>query len=286
MAVLGDSIAAATLADVPIPYAPTPEESVQKWHDRGVEPDAIFTNKRTLSWASGEKIRSHFVLLREWMASQGGGSSLEVANFARPGADTADLAGQVGRLLELLQGGRYSGLEYVAITIGSNDACGSKDASEIPQEKIQDQVTQALAALVKGLRGIATPGAPLRVLLVGVPRIPNLGAPAIRDAPTLFGLSCSTVRDRILKYCVPLTVWNGKREYLQRLEVVERINGILRGVAIQMSGEFKDLEVVYSDRLFQLEIPVGALAVDCFHPGKWAQEQVSLQTWKDQPWFH
>ena len=286
MAVLGDSIAAGTLADVPIPHAPTPEESVRLWHDQGVEANFLYTNKRTLSWGSGEKIRSHFVLLRQWMKEHGIEEGLEVANLSKPGAETSELAGQVDRLNALLDEGGYSRLDYVAVDIGSNDACNWNPAKDFPLDEIRENVLRALAAIAKGLKRDRPDAAPTRVLLVGVPRVPNLGTPAIRNSSTLFGLSCATVRDRILRYCNPLTVWSGEAEYLERLAVVESVNGVLRSAALEAGAIFPGLEVAYSDRLFQLEIPLGALAADCFHPGRWAQELIALQTWKDQPWFH
>jgi len=285
MAILGDSIAAGTLADVPIPNAPTPEESVRKWHDQGVQADFIYTNKKTLSWGSGEKIRSHYLMLREWRQAHGISAPLEVANLAVPGAETGDLLVQVNKLLEILRTGTYESLEYVALSVGSNDACNFSSISAVPDDLLRRKMVDALSALSRGMRSMARIPVPIRVLLVGAPRIPNLGVPGFVEAQTLFGLSCGVVRDRILRYCRPLTVWSGLGEYHDRLAVVERVNGILKSVALEMSGEFPDLQVVYSDRLYQLEIPLGALAADCFHPGKWAQEQIAKRTWEDQPWF-
>jgi len=285
MAVLGDSIAAGTLADVPIPKGPTPEESVLKWHDQGVEADLVYTNKKTLSWGSGERIRSHFLMLREWLALRGIRAPLEVANLASPGAQMGDLRVQVSKLLEILGSGAYESLEYVALTIGSNDACNYSSSLDVPEEELRRNLVESLSILGRGVRSVTKIPVPIRVLVVGAPRIPNLGVPGFIEAPTLFGLSCGVVRDRILRYCRPLTVWNGLDEYHQRLAVVERINGVLKNASLEVSGEFPGLQVVFSDRLFQLEIPLGALAADCFHPGKWAQEQISMRTWEDQLWF-
>lgn len=285
MAILGDSIAAGTLADVPIPNAPTPEESVLKWREQGVQADFIYTNKKTLSWGSGEKIQSHYLMLREWRAARGIQAPLEVANLAVPGAETGDLLVQVNKLLEIMRTGNYESLEYVALTVGSNDACNFSSNQYVPEELLRRHLIEALSALTWGVRSMVRIPIPIRVLLIGAPRIPNLGVPGFVEAPTLFGLSCGMVRDRILRYCRPLTVWNGLAEYYDRLAVVERVNGILKSVALEMSGEFPDLQVVYSNRLYQLEIPLGALAADCFHPGRWAQEQIAKRTWEDQPWF-
>jgi lysophospholipase L1-like esterase len=285
MAILGDSIAAGTLADVPIPNAPTPEESVRKWNDQGVQADFIYTNKKTLSWGSGEKIQSHYLMLRDWRQSHGISAPLEVANLAVPGAETGDLLVQVKKLLEIMQSGNFESLEYVALTIGSNDACNFSSSAAVPDEILRRRLVEAFSTLTRGIRSMARIRVPIRVLLIGAPRIPNLGVPGFVEAPTLFGLSCGVVRDRILRYCRPLTVWNGLSDYHDRLAVVEHVNGILKSVALEMSGEFPDLQVVYSDRLYQLEIPLGALAADCFHPGRWAQEQIAKRTWEDQPWY-
>jgi len=286
MAVMGDSISAATLADVPIPYAPTPEESVKKWREQEQDSRLIYTNKKKLSWGSGIAITSHYVLLKKWFEEHHEARPLDILNVAHPGDETRDLPGQVDTLISEMRGGRYTGLKYLALTIGSNDACRHYSPATIPEARIRADLVSAFSRLAQFLTTELKQREPLRVLLVGAPRIPNLGAPNYLRAPTIFGLSCTTVRDRILRECNPLTLWSTQAEYLEKLSVVESINRILQSAALEIRAEFPAIEMVFSDRLYQLEIPLGALAADCFHPGRWAQEEISKQTWKDQEWFH
>ena len=286
MAILGDSIAAGSLADFPIPLRDTPEERVLAWKNQGLEAEFLYTNKRKLSWGSGTAIQSHYVLLQNWLQKSGDGRPLSVINVAHPGAVAGDLTRQIQGLLAELHRHSYEGLKYVAVTIGSNDACEWSDPGLVDIESLRRHFLEGFRLLSSSVLEQFTQSEPVSILIVGLPRIPNLGAETFVHAPTLFGLSCGKVRDEILKYCRPLTVWKTEEEYLKRLAVVETVNQALASVALELRSEYSNLDVFYSDHLFQLEIPISDLAVDCFHPAKRAQEKISLQTWRDQPWFH
>ncbi len=279
MAVLGDSISAGSLADVPIPLEGTPEERVRKWADQRVDSNRVITNKHTYSWASGTKIRSQYRLLGSWLRKNEPGRALEVLNMAWPGDQAVDLAPQVERVVETMESGRYESLYYVTLLIGANDACGSKSGTPIPKMRVQ-----LLAALAR-LASIRQ-NDPIRVLVVGIPRIPDLGEDAIRNHITLFGLSCKTVRNNILKFCNPRLLWNNWDEYGDSMQIVENVNRLLQSVATEARAQFPNLDLRYTSRLYHLSIPIDIMAADCFHPGKKGQEQLSLEVWKDQPWFN
>jgi lysophospholipase L1-like esterase len=83
-------------------------------------------------------------------------------NAAVSGADMADLAGQVQRVVS-------QGAQYVTILMGANDACASSEASMTPVATFAAQLSSALAALSAGL-----PDA--RIFVVSVPDIFNLWA--------------------------------------------------------------------------------------------------------------
>jgi len=168
MAVLGDSISAGSLADVPIPLQGTPEEKVRKWADEGVSAQLVITNKSTYSWASGLKIRSQYRLLRTWLQKNDPGRRLDVLNVAWPGDRAVDLPAQVERVVEAMASGRYESLYYVTLLIGANDACAS--AQGTPLVKMREQLMQALTRL-SSIRQ----SEPIRVFVVGIPRIPDLG---------------------------------------------------------------------------------------------------------------
>lgn len=286
MAILGDSIAAGSLSDFPIPSRATPEESVSAWRDQGLHTKFIYTNRRRLSWGSGTEITSHYFFLREWLRSRGDAHTLQAINVAQPGDRIENLGDQVDRLLERLRVGHYRGLKYVAMTIGSNDACATGGGDEAAPEELRFQLGMALQQLSRGVQSIFPGGESVPVLLIGVPRIPNLGTPAIIESRTVFGLSCSTVRDKILKYCNSLTVWQTISEYWDRLRRVDRINQVLRDLVQEGPSDLAGLKIAYSNKLFEMNLSSQSLAVDCFHPGRRGQQEISVETWNDQPWFH
>jgi hypothetical protein len=127
---------------------------------------------------------------------------------------------------------------------------------------------------------------PIRVLVVGAPRIPLLGVPEIQNAKTAFGLDCRTVRNGILRFCNRLTTWKSSDELVAALAAVERVNSALESAVHEVNAEFPKIRMAYSGRLYQSELALDLLAVDCFHPSARGQEQIALQTWGDQPWFH
>lgn len=270
MGVLGDSISAGTLADLPLTHAADYSTRL------------IYTNKTHLSWASGDRIRSHFELLSEHLKAGGTEGRLEVANFSKPGSETSDLPGQARRLVRAFKAGGFETLKYLALTIGSNDACKAKDSSEASNLlplRIRASVAEMLAILRDGIRQ----SEPIRILVVGPPLVPVLGRREYRSLPTLFGMSCGLLRDGILHFCNGLTVWRGEGDYAERLARVAAVDQALRS-ALEDSPEA--VEVSYTSRLQSLEVAPGDLAVDCFHPSSRGQERIALATWQEQPWFH
>lgn len=281
MAVMGDSMTAASLADVPIPYADTPEDQVRKWAEQGKDSRFIFENKFTLSWASGRAIDSHYKRLKRWLKGHGEKRPLDVLNVAFPGDTTYDLEGQAKQIVEAMDSGQYQAIKYLPILIGSNDACTSQTPIGTPLEAMHDNLKRALEIL-----SMIHQSEPLRVILVGIPRIPDLGTKAFRNASTLFGLSCETVRNKILNFCNPLLLWNTPEEYGEKMQIVEDKNRLLRNFVQEANTRFPNIEMVYSNRLYNLAIPIQVLAADCFHPGKIAQSRISEEIWMDQPWFN
>jgi hypothetical protein len=164
--------------------------------------------------------------------------------------------------------------------IGSNDACSEATATGLPV----DIMRAHLWATLEKLNSIEQPE-PIRVLLVGIPRIPDLGTPAFRNTKTVFGLKCETVRNEILHFCDPLLTWSSPQEYGQKMQIIEERNLLFRNLKKEWNASHPHLQLAYSNRLYQLPIPIELLAADCFHPGSTAQEAISRETWEDQPWF-
>jgi hypothetical protein len=279
MASLGDSITAGTFSIFPIPRTESVEQSLEEWQASELEPQLIFENKLFLSWASGLSVRSHYVRLRDYLKRQGDRAGLQILNVSFPGDETKHLIRQAREVVEAINGGEYSSLKYVTILIGSNDAC--LRAGAVPVETMKNNMMEALKILAS-----IKQQEPIRMLLIGIPRIPDLGSEYIRSRKTIFGVSCSTVRDKILRSCNSLILWNSEAEYDARMVVVEERNRLLRHLAREANLRFKNLDIVYSNRLYHLAIPPEILSVDCFHPAKEGQRRISEETWLDQPWFN
>ncbi len=279
MGVLGDSISAATLADVPIPDCATPEEQVRRWNDRSGERRLIYSNKRRLSWGSGSAIRSQYRLLQQYLKSSGETAELQVLNFSHPGDSTRALPQQARKLADAFRRGGYSALKYVVLTIGANDAC---DANPHPDlASIRASILGAMTELAQGV----PQREPIRVLLAGVPRIAMLGVPEIQHARTAFGLECRTVRNGILHFCNRLTTWSTQEGFLAAAQTVDQVNAGLQSAVREVNSRFPAIEMVYSDGPSESVISLDDLAVDCFHPSSGGQERISLEAWEDQPWF-
>jgi lysophospholipase L1-like esterase len=279
MASLGDSITAGTFSIFPIPRSESIEQNVDEWHTSELEPQLIFENKIFLSWASGLWVRSHYVRLREHLKRKGDSGGLAILNVSYPGDETKHLIRQAHEVVDAINGGEYSTLKYVTILIGSNDACLSR--GPVPLETMRRNLMETLKILAS-----IRQAEPIRILLVGIPRIPDLGSEYIRKRKTVFGASCATVRDKILRSCNSLILWNTSEEYDAKMLVIEERNRLLRHVVRDANLRYPNLEVVYSNRLYHLEIPPEILAADCFHPAKEGQRRISEETWLDQPWFN
>ena len=57
-------------------------------------------------------------------------------------------------------------------------------------------------------------------------------------------------------------------------------------VAEEMDQELENVEILYSNSLYETPIRQEYMAADCFHPNAEGQEEIARQLWQDQPWFH
>jgi len=279
MGVMGDSISAGSFADFPLrPFAQR-QSRIANSKDGDFNTQFVYQNRRKLCWASGKSILSHFRMLEAFLNAHGETQKLQHANVASLGNRTRDLPLQAQKIFDLYQSGEYSSLIYVTILIGSTDACNHDRPT--PMGDMRRELLRAFAKLAE-----IEQDEPIRILLVGIPRIPDLGLPEIRKIHTpLFGLRCSTVRDHFMNLCPGLLRWRTQSEYNAALEIVEERNRLLKAVTAEANAAFPNLEIVFTDRLFYREIPPSMLATDCFHPNKYGQETISRELWQDQPWF-
>ncbi|MFB9469148.1 GDSL-type esterase/lipase family protein [Nonomuraea salmonea] len=110
------------------------------------------------SWSSGDNkdVNSHYLRLSELS----GTLQKNNLNFAKPGATSADLLGQVKKAVE-------AKADYVTILIGAQDACVRTEQQMTPVATYRRRVDAALAELRAGM-----PGA--RVFFASVPDLRRL----------------------------------------------------------------------------------------------------------------
>src|SRR5262245_37593780 len=95
MAAMGDSITVGYFADLALPRQGRGAKSAGL-----LRPQRVFSNKRSFSWASGERIESQYQLLKESLKRTEPGAELEVLNVAVPGGRTRDMADQAKKVVK------------------------------------------------------------------------------------------------------------------------------------------------------------------------------------------
>lgn len=279
MGAMGDSISAGTLADGHA-HAPPADDRDALLYSRGLtQPNWIpfvghMQNKATLSWASGTKIASHYLRLKQYVEERLSGS-VSVMNTAVPGEKTIGMIQQAEELQSAMESGNFNSLKYVTFLIGANDACQGTDDAEM--------ATQLKATFDK-LAEIRQPEK-IRILVSAIPRIPELGRPEIVQMRTVANLTCGRLRDKMLKECPSLTVWKTTDEYAQRVAIVERKNAIIEKSARDAAAAHPELDIAFSRTLYDTRIQPAFLAADCFHPDEAGHELLASELWKDHPWF-
>lgn len=270
MAAMGDSITAGFFANT---------------HIQDLAPDFTlnfppFTHKSSDSWASGKSIYSHYVLLEKALRESGDLTSVDMLNASVPGDRAHNMIAQAKRIKEAMQSGKYESLKYLVLLIGANDAC----AKEAPFGAVEYKMRESLKNAFEILSQIEQ-NEPIRILIAGLPKIPDLARIDVTHSKTIFGLNCRFFRDDLLKSCDPLLNWKSNEEYESRVVIVEHTNKILQEAAADANASHPNLQVVFTDELFSTPIQPDFLAIDCFHPSREGQETISQTLWAQQPWF-
>jgi lysophospholipase L1-like esterase len=276
MAALGDSITAGFLADTHLKELITREGAVN-----GALSVPPFSTKNSDSWASGKSIYSHYLLLKRSLKNHGDLTPLDIMNTAIPGDKTQDLIAQAKKVVLKMKSGKYKALKYVVLLIGANDICSEPETSESDMKESLKTVFQTLAQTLSEIHQ----GVPIRILVSGLPKIPDLAREDVLESRTAFDFTCRFFRDEVLKDCTPLLNWTTQTEYRQRVSIVEDRNRMIKEASETAQKLFPGLEITYSDRLFSTWIDPELLALDCFHPSREGQQMISDLLWEDQPWF-
>lgn len=260
MAAMGDSITAGANANVP---GPNKRNKID--------------NKTTLSWSAGNKINSHFMILKEKL--QANGESLEVMNAAVSGSKTGDLTAQAKKIVSAANSGKYDSLAYVTVLIGANDICHSNSEDSIPLDSMYKNLYAALSTL-----NSIKQQEPVRVLVSDLPRIPDLGTEEMQNA-TVLGVPCGVVHSQAFGRCKVMTSWKGEEGHMSKLAVLEEVNSSLEAAVLEGQKKFKNLKLEFVRSLTKLPLKPNFMAGDCFHPSTKGQTQISEQLWADQTLF-
>jgi lysophospholipase L1-like esterase len=281
IAALGDSIAAGTLADTSVRLNKESETDISKNYASNIKAKFIYTNRYSLTWGTGDKIASHYMQLKSWLAKNEPEMNLVPLNVAVPGAMAEDLVEQAQAVVDAMASGQYRALKYVAIDIGANDACAKTTSEGTPDNVFTDNVRNIFSTLAK-----IKQDQPIRVIVSSIPKVPDLGRPDIQETKTLGGVACSWIRQHIFTYCRTLPIWSDADEYDHDVAVVEDKNAILQSVIDEVNRTYPNIQASFSYAIYDEAIDANLLALDCFHPNKEGQEMMATKLWADQPWFH
>lgn len=276
MIALGDSISAGTLADTTLrgpdeKYSP----EILDAEIQELKTKLLYENKKTLAWPSGNKIESHWVRLAQTFPKD----SFVIENLAVPGAKAQDLYKQLDELFSLIHRKIYGEIAYITLLIGSNDACSSESDEGTPNLQFKfalDSVFLNLAKIRQSQK--------IRILVSSIPRIPDLGMPAVQNSRTIAGISCKSLRS-FVNLCPSLVQWKTPSEYSEKLQLVIEKNLLIQEAVEKANREFKNLDIVFTSRAFEEKITPDLVAADCFHPNQKGQEAFAQKLWAEQPWF-
>lgn len=276
MASIGDSITAGTFANTSLkdfsvpPEKPWRDVSVFKWIATNV-----WLQNKTVSWASGAFIKSHFGLLRDYLEEIEPDSTLEMINAAVPGNRSVDLLPQAEKVLELMQSKKFTRLKYVTLMVGANDLCWG-NTGDIKMGNYLMSIFEILSKIEQDK---------IPILVSAIPRIADLGLDDVRNSFTVGGALCARVLKRIFPACPSMTNWSTPFEYHQRLQLLENKNHLIEFIVTEAQSRFKNLDIFYTDAVSRVEVSSKYLAADCFHPNSKAQAEISRALWQAQPWF-
>jgi lysophospholipase L1-like esterase len=278
MAAMGDSITAGTLADTSA-RAPAALnvlwEVIRSQFEQG--PGSQYKNERkNLSWSTGQDIVSNFRLLSDYVATQFPAAGIEPLNVSVPGSRAWHMGAQAQQIIDAMATGRYQSLVYVTILVGANDACAVPQSGEDINEEVRSNLRWALTLL-----STIRQDRKIRVLVSALPRIQDLVRPEITDFNLYPFISCGLIHNQAFGACNSILTGN----YEQGEAAVQQKNQILREVVQQANELHPELDVYFSSAIENRPISVDDLALDCFHPTRRAQEELSARVWIDQPWF-
>jgi lysophospholipase L1-like esterase len=283
MGSLGDSITVAFMADTKLSDYSTNSLRANARVQSIDEIQKMNTDNRwTLSWSSGNQIKSHYILINKYLNLTEPNAKIDVQNYAVTGAVSNGLLAQADKLVaganETIDGvKKYDSLKYVTILIGANDSCARLS---------NDTIKQNLLAVFSKLN-LINQAEPIKILVSGLPKIPDVGSPEIQSSPTVAGFSCHFLQTSVTHTCLGLTQWTNESEYADDVAYVMSKNTAIEAAVNEGKKLFSpNLDIFYSGVIFNKKIVPQDLAFECFHPNSDAQQVISESLWAQIPWFH
>jgi lysophospholipase L1-like esterase len=256
---------------------PSSREYYDEAQDRMLRASNLLEHKGSLSWATGGSIRSHYSRLARWMEKDR--RPLGYVNVAHSGARAKDLEQQADEILSTWDSDRYRSIAYITLLIGANDACSEVFPGGTPA----DEMAVALRKFIAKLATIDQRDR-IRVLVAGMPRIPDLGFEPFRHHALGRRMTCAAIQ-HLTRFCPALVDWTDPMQYWNNLAVVLKKNAILEHIVQEASRQYPNLDIRYTGALFNADIAVKHLAKDCFHPNALGQSEIADKLWAAQPWF-
>lgn len=194
--------------------------------------------------------------------------------FAEPGAESADLAGQVEKILaaEPLP-------TYVTVFIGQNDICRDRGEDITPVEDYILNVGSALNRLAAGLDAGST------ILVVGPVDVTRLYEVA-RDKKALGIVDCEVLWFFSLFDLYPCysVLGPGVDEEDRRIIYEDYIlpyNEGLANLVSDLNATGSGSNFIYTNAAFSYEFTENEVSdLDCFHPSALGQQVLSFETWQ------
>lgn len=227
--------------------------------------------KRSNSWSTGKRIRSHYRLLKEL------NPDIQAANLSVSSSFAKDIWEK--EIPSLIEWSRKNNQvpEYVTLLVGANDLCAESLDKTTTVSSFNDSVAKSLDFLMSA-------SAKTKVMVLPLIRLDlleeNVGDAFVLPAPKMS--TCHQIWDMIpLCQSVTGAVNSADRERLKNK--VDDFNQVFKSNVDRLRRKYGDrIRISWEHR--NIEPQKEYVAVDCFHPNKKAQEDYSLSTWKNTWW--
>jgi lysophospholipase L1-like esterase len=206
------------------------------------------------SWSTGTEnaVNSHYLRV----LGLNGGAPVATLNVAQPGADSGDLAGQLGQATAF-------GPDYVTVLMGGNDLCWNPTPKGVFRQRVKSAFAQFFSNPTNA-----------RMFVSSIPNLYQLWS-ILRDDPR------ARLTWTVFDIC-PEMLGNGVTESQrqQLLDLEQTFNGILASTCAQYVNCKWDNNATFNYQF----TPADISTVDYFHPSVTGQCDLAAVTWNASYW--